>query len=53
MSTNNFGDFLVDGLEPGVEYRVAIEAAGYRPVEQTAVPGTASLTLPAVALEKA
>jgi Fe-S-cluster-containing dehydrogenase component len=51
--TNNFGDFLVDNLDAGFEYAVAIRAAGYRPVERQAVPTAASLTLPAVALEKA
>jgi sulfite dehydrogenase (quinone) subunit SoeB len=50
--TNNFGDFLVDVLEAGAEYTVAIEAAGHRPVEQRVVSTLASLTLPAVALEK-
>jgi Fe-S-cluster-containing dehydrogenase component len=50
--TNNFGDFLVDKLEAGAEYTVRIEAAGYKPVEAVAVPTPASLTLPAVALEK-
>jgi Fe-S-cluster-containing dehydrogenase component len=28
---NNYGDVRVDGLEPGVEYEVVVEAAGYRP----------------------
>ncbi len=51
--TNNFGDFLVDKLDPGVEYTVVIKAAGYKPVEGAAVPTAASLTLPAVALERA
>ncbi len=51
--TNNYGDFLVDKLEPGAEYTVAIQAAGYKPVERKAAPTAASLTLPAVALEKA
>jgi ferredoxin len=50
--TNNFGDFLVDVLEAGTEYTVAIEAAGHRPVEQRVVSTLASLTLPAVALKK-
>lgn len=50
--TNNFGDFLVDGLDAGAEYKVVIEATGYRPAETKAVPSAASLTLPAVFLEK-
>jgi Fe-S-cluster-containing dehydrogenase component len=51
--TNNYGDFLVDGLECGAEYVVAVKADGYKSVERKAVPTAASLTLPAVALEKA
>jgi Fe-S-cluster-containing dehydrogenase component len=51
--TNNFGDFLIDALDAGAEYTVAIKATGYKPVEQSAVLPAASLTLPAVALEKA
>jgi Fe-S-cluster-containing dehydrogenase component len=51
--TNNFGDFLVDKLDAGTEYTVAIEAAGYKPVECEAVPTATSLTLPPVALERA
>lgn len=30
--TNNYGDVRIDGLEPGGEYEVAVEAPGYRPV---------------------
>ena len=52
-ATNNFGDFLVDKLEPGAAYSVAIMASGYEPVELEAVPTVASLTLPSVALRKA
>ena len=51
-TTNNFGDFLVDKLDAGAEYTVAIEAAGYKPVKRRAVPTAASLTLPAVCPEK-
>lgn len=51
--TNNFGDFCVDKLEAGAEYTVTIKAAGCKTVECKAVPTAASLTLPAVALEKA
>lgn len=50
--TNNYGDFLVDGLEAGAEYAVAVEAAGYAPATCVALPSGASLTLPAVSLEK-
>jgi Fe-S-cluster-containing dehydrogenase component len=52
-TTNNFGDFLVDKLDAAAEYTVALKAPGYKPVECKAVPTAASLTLPAVALEKA
>jgi Fe-S-cluster-containing dehydrogenase component len=52
-TTNNFGDFLVDKLDAGAEYTVALKAVGYKPVERKAVPTATSLTLPAVALEKA
>jgi Fe-S-cluster-containing dehydrogenase component len=52
-TTNNFGDFCVDGLDAGAEYTIAIAAAGYRPVERRVVPTAASLTLPAVGLERA
>ena len=51
--TNNFGDFLVDTLDADTEYTVAIKAAGHKPVECKALPTAASLTLPAVALERA
>ncbi len=34
-SADIFGEALVDGLEPGREYSVRIEAAGYRPAEMT------------------
>lgn len=29
--TNNYGEFRVDGLEPGAEYEVSITAEGYQP----------------------
>ena len=32
---NNYGDFYVDKLEPGQEYAVKVEAAGYAPVSCT------------------
>ena len=31
---DSFGEFVVDGLEPGGQYTVAISAAGYAPVTQ-------------------
>ena len=34
--TNNYGDFRIDGLEPGErEYELVLEAAGYLPVRRT------------------
>ena len=34
--TNNYGDFVVDRLEPGErEYELVLEAAGYLPVRRT------------------
>jgi hypothetical protein len=30
-----FGEFLLDGLEPGSEYTVTIAATGYRALTQT------------------
>jgi NAD-dependent dihydropyrimidine dehydrogenase PreA subunit len=51
-TTNNFGDFLVDKLDAGAEYTVGIAAVGYKPVECRAVPTAASLTLPALFLER-
>jgi Fe-S-cluster-containing dehydrogenase component len=35
-TTNNFGEFRVDKLEPGFDYEITIEAAGYRPYSATA-----------------
>ncbi|MGD0997726.1 MAG: 4Fe-4S dicluster domain-containing protein [Thermoleophilia bacterium] len=51
-TTTNYGDFMVDGLEPGGRYTVTVQAAGYR---TAALPVTldASLTLATVFLEKA
>jgi Fe-S-cluster-containing dehydrogenase component len=34
-ATNNYGDFYVDKLEPGKEYAVTVEAAGYAPAACT------------------
>jgi len=51
-TSNNFGDVLVDKLEPGKEYAVTVAAAGYKPVT-LAVQLEESRTLPTVFLEKA
>jgi Fe-S-cluster-containing dehydrogenase component len=51
-TTNNYGDFLVDGLEPGEEYRVAVSADGYAP-QVVAVRLEKSMNLGTVFLEKA
>jgi len=34
-ATNNYGEFRIDGLEPGEEYQVVVEASGYRPYSTT------------------
>jgi hypothetical protein len=33
---NNYGEFVVDKLEPGTECEVVIEAAGYKPLSAKA-----------------
>jgi Fe-S-cluster-containing dehydrogenase component len=48
---NNYGEFVVDHLEPGGEYIVAIEASGYKPVTRT-VTLDESLNLGLIKLEK-
>jgi hypothetical protein len=50
--TNNFGDFCIDSLDAGGDYRLSIEAPGYKPVETSARPNVGSLTLEAVFLER-
>ena len=50
--TNNYGEFKVDKLDPGKEYEVIIEAAGYKPYE-SGVKLDSSLNLGAVFLQKA
>ena len=52
-ASDNFGQVLVDKLEPGTEYSVTVAAAGYRPAVLTVTPGAASVNLGAVVLEKA
>ena len=49
---NNYGEFVVDKLEPGKDYEVKIEAAGYKAVAKT-VTLAESLNLGLVLLEKA
>jgi len=51
-TTNNYGDFCVDGLDEGTEYTVTVEAPGYRPAETVVTPDARSLTLPAMLLKK-
>jgi Fe-S-cluster-containing dehydrogenase component len=50
-ATNNYGEFLVDRLEPGAEYTVTIEAAGYKPFTTT-VTLPESLNLGLILLQK-
>ncbi|MFA4965989.1 MAG: 4Fe-4S dicluster domain-containing protein [Thermoleophilia bacterium] len=52
-ASDNFGQVLVDKLEPGTEYAVTVAATGYRPAVLTVTPGAASVNLGAVVLEKA
>lgn len=49
---NNYGEFVVDKLEPGGEYEVVIEAAGYKAHSAKAKPDK-SLNLGLILLEKA
>jgi hypothetical protein len=49
---NNYGEFVVDELEPGRSYDVKIEAGGYQAVQRT-VTLEESLNLGLVLLEKA
>ncbi len=50
--TNNYGDFVLDKLEPGGAYTLTVQAAGYRPLT-TDVTVEASVTLGPLILEKA
>ena len=50
--SNNYGEFVVDKLEPGTEYEVVIEAAGYKPYSGKAKLDK-SLNLGLILLEKA
>jgi Fe-S-cluster-containing dehydrogenase component len=49
---NNYSEFVVDRLEPGKEYVVTVEAAGYRPYTATAKPEV-SINLGTIFLERA
>lgn len=49
---NNFGEFVVDGLEPGGQYEVQVEFPGYR-CHVVSVTLKESLNLGLIALEKA
>jgi len=49
--TNNYGEFRVDGLEPGEEYGVVIEAPGYSPFSTT-VKLDASRSIGLILLER-
>jgi Fe-S-cluster-containing dehydrogenase component len=50
-AVNNYGEFVVDELEPGKSYEVKIEAAGYKAVAKT-VTLDESLNLGLVMLER-
>jgi Fe-S-cluster-containing dehydrogenase component len=49
-STNNYGDFIFDGLTPG-RYEVVVSAAGYKPVQQE-IDLEDSLSLGVIFVEK-
>jgi Fe-S-cluster-containing dehydrogenase component len=49
---SNYGDFYVDSLEPGEEYTLIVEAAGYAPYTKT-VKLDESLNVGTIVLEKA
>jgi Fe-S-cluster-containing dehydrogenase component len=51
-ATNNYGEFVVDGLEPGAEVGVVIEAAGYKTYQGKAKLEK-SLNLGLILLDKA
>jgi Fe-S-cluster-containing dehydrogenase component len=51
-TTNNYGDFVVDRLEPGKEYVVTLKAEGYAPASVPVTLDT-SRTLATVFLQKA
>jgi Fe-S-cluster-containing dehydrogenase component len=50
--TDNYGAFVIDGLEPGADYVVHMAADGYEPAA-VAARLEESVTLPTVVLEKA
>jgi NAD-dependent dihydropyrimidine dehydrogenase PreA subunit len=50
--TNNYGDFVVDELEPGAAYTLTLSAPGYKPLTRE-VTLAASLNLGQLFLEKA
>jgi Fe-S-cluster-containing dehydrogenase component len=50
--TTVFGDFCLEGLEPGKTYTLTIQAPGHQTLTSTHTVGPDSLTLPVVFLEK-
>lgn len=52
-TTNNYGDFLIDELEPTAHYTVRVSAEGHKPVSRTVTVGDDSLTIERTFLEKA
>ncbi len=49
---NNYGEFVVDKLEPGKSYTVVVTAAGYKPYS-TEVTLEKSVNMGLILLEKA
>jgi Fe-S-cluster-containing dehydrogenase component len=48
---NNYSEFVIDDLDPGEEYVVTVEAAGYEPVTRTVTPAE-SVNLGTIFLER-
>ena len=51
-TTNNYGDFLIDLLEPGKRYSVTLRASGYKPATVAAALSE-SVNLGTISLERA
>jgi Fe-S-cluster-containing dehydrogenase component len=51
-TTNEFGDFRIDGLEPEREYTLSVDTPGYTKVSMSVVVGAGSVSLPTLFLQK-
>ncbi len=52
VTANEFGDFKFDCLEPGSDYTLQVEAAGYKSMERTVSVAEESTVLPDLFLER-